>query len=59
MFQKSFSCADMCKCEDFENDSDNRNDTDQDLFKLKLITVKNTLLCRKRLEILLVIQILM
>ena len=49
----------MCKCEGFENDSDNRNDTDQDLFKLKLITVKNTLLCRKRLEILLVIQILM
>ena len=51
----------MCKCEDFENDSDNMKDTDQDLFKLKLITVKKkkTLLCRKRLEILLVIQILM
>lgn len=52
----------MCKCEDFENDSDNMKDTDQDLFKLKLITVKKkkkTLLCRKCLEILLVIQILM
>ena len=50
----------MCKCEDFENDSDNMKDTDQDLFKLKLITVKKkTLLRRKRLEILLVIQILM